>query len=247
MTPFPAALLVAHPGHELRLFRWLEVAKPLVFVLTDGSGSGRSRIRSTIDILDATGCARGSIMGAFTDREIFRLMLKGDVEPIAAITREMADSLVAHGIRSIVADAFELYNPIHDLCSVIAALAAQRAEIPRFEYAVTEASSGNGETLELDDAAMARKFAAAHRYEELSGEVDDLIARVGVDALRREVLEPCDRLIEVPELTRKPFYETHGERRVAEGRYTTVLRYEPHFRSFAENLIAAVNASHACR
>lgn len=72
MIPSPAGLIVAHPGHELRLYRWLEIARPLVFVMTDGSGSGRSRIASTIEILDSIGCAAGSVMGAFTDREIYR-------------------------------------------------------------------------------------------------------------------------------------------------------------------------------
>jgi hypothetical protein len=76
MLPSPAALVVAHPGHELRVHRWLEIARPLVFVITDGSGSGRSRIRSTTDLL----ATAGSIMGAFTDQEINRLMLNGDVD-----------------------------------------------------------------------------------------------------------------------------------------------------------------------
>jgi hypothetical protein len=31
-----AALVVAHPGHELRVFHWLRLARPCVFVLTDG-------------------------------------------------------------------------------------------------------------------------------------------------------------------------------------------------------------------
>src|SRR5207302_1404403 len=31
-----SALLVAHPGHELRVHGWLERERPLVFVLTDG-------------------------------------------------------------------------------------------------------------------------------------------------------------------------------------------------------------------
>lgn len=32
-----AALVVAHPGHELLVHHWMETAKPLVLVLTDGS------------------------------------------------------------------------------------------------------------------------------------------------------------------------------------------------------------------
>ena len=40
-----AALVIAHPGHELRIHHWLERARPVTFVLTDGSGhTDHSRI-----------------------------------------------------------------------------------------------------------------------------------------------------------------------------------------------------------
>ncbi|HEX8245140.1 MAG TPA: hypothetical protein VF541_16635, partial [Longimicrobium sp.] len=46
------ALVVAHPGHELRVYGWMERARPLVFVLTDGSGSGsEGRLESTTGVL----------------------------------------------------------------------------------------------------------------------------------------------------------------------------------------------------
>lgn len=249
MPPSPAALVLAHPGHELRLHHWLEMTRPLVFVITDGSGSGRSRINSTIEVLEASGCTAGSIMGAVTDREIYRMLLSGDVDPVAAMTFALADSLIEHDIRSVVADAFEWYNPTHDLCSAVASLAAERAtratgrSIARYEYAVTEASSDDGETLELDEAAVARKIAAARRCQALSFEVESLIARIGVDALRREVLRPAAAAVERSKPASKPFYETHGEQRVAAGRYETVIRYEQHFRPFVETLTASVRAA----
>src|SRR5260221_755164 len=104
MTPSPAALVVAHPGHELRLHHWLEKATPRVFVITDGSGSGRSRIHSTIEVLEATGCTAGSIMAPFTDREIYRMFLDGEVDPVVAMTLDLAEGLIEHGIRAVVAD-----------------------------------------------------------------------------------------------------------------------------------------------
>jgi hypothetical protein len=249
MTHFPAALVVAHPGHELRLHHWLETARPVVFVLTDGSGSGQSRIDATLDVLGATGCTAGSIMAGVTDREIYRMMLEGDVDRVAELTLELAESLIAHGIRSVVADAYEAYNPTHDLCAVMANLAAERAEqvtgrrVALYEYAVTEAASGEGEMLELDDAALARKLAAAHRCEALRIEVESLIAHIGVNALRREVLRPLTTGVLPPRPASKPFYETHGEERVAAGHYRTVIRYEEHFRPFVEALVTEVQAA----
>jgi hypothetical protein len=44
--------MIAHPGHELRVHHWIERTRPLVFVLTDGSGhTGVSRLASTTAVL----------------------------------------------------------------------------------------------------------------------------------------------------------------------------------------------------
>ena len=242
----PAALIVGHPGHELRLFRWLEVAHPLVFVLTDGSGSGSSRTASTHALLEATGSAAGPVVGAFTDSEIYDLMMRGDVTPVAELTQTIATSLAAHGVRSVVADAFEFYNPTHDLCAVVASLAAARAgvstskTIDRYDYPVTTAPTGEGIVLDLYPAELDRKLTAAYAFENLTHDVTLLLANIGTEALAREELRPVYRQIELPSLRQKPFYETHGEERVASGRYRTVLRYEQHFVPFVRALAAAL-------
>ena len=81
-----AALVIAHPGHELRIHHWLERAKPRVFVLTDGSGhTNRSRLGQTAALLDAAGALRGSMFGRFTDREIYRAILASDVDAFIAL------------------------------------------------------------------------------------------------------------------------------------------------------------------
>ena len=50
------ALIIAHPGHELRVHHWLEKTRPLMLVLTDGSGrTAQSRLASTTRILEQAG------------------------------------------------------------------------------------------------------------------------------------------------------------------------------------------------
>jgi hypothetical protein len=251
MIVAPAALVVAHPGHELRLHHWLELARPMVFVLTDGSGSGQARIDSTIGIIAATGAKPGAVMGAFTDREIYRLMLLGEVEPIVTTTLELAGELVARGIRTVVTDAFEWYNPTHDLCAVVASLAAERAahlsgrNIALCEYAVTESPRDGGILFQLDDEALGRKLAAAHSSATLVREVESLIAKIGLDALRREVLHPVDTALASLRPPSKPFYEIYGETRVASGQYHSVIRWDTHLRPFVERLAAEVRGTAA--
>jgi hypothetical protein len=78
LTSDRSMLVVGHPGHELRVYGWLTSARPIVQVLTDGSGSeGHSRIDSTTTVLDGAAARPGSVYGRMTDREIYRLILAG--------------------------------------------------------------------------------------------------------------------------------------------------------------------------
>src|SRR5436309_1960907 len=70
------ALLIAHPGHELRIHGWLERARPLTFVLTDGSGSdGRPRLQSTADVLARVGARPGGVFGRLSDSAFYQALL----------------------------------------------------------------------------------------------------------------------------------------------------------------------------
>jgi len=62
-----AILVIAHPGHELRVHGWLEAMAPAVWILTDGSGhTGRSRVDSTTRVLESTGAAPGPVYGSMS-------------------------------------------------------------------------------------------------------------------------------------------------------------------------------------
>src|SRR5262245_62950864 len=81
-----SALVIAHPGHELRVHGWLEQTRPLVFVLTDGSGgAGRPRIDSTARVLERVGAKPGAIFGRFADRELYAAILAGDHDVFTAL------------------------------------------------------------------------------------------------------------------------------------------------------------------
>jgi hypothetical protein len=240
-----AVLLVAHPGHELRLYRWLELAHPAVFVLTDGSGgSGHSRVPSTRTVLAETGARAGTVMGRFTDHEIYDAIMNRDTDKLAEITEELAGAFVDADL--VVTDAWEGYNPTHDICRVVAELAVERASrragraIPLYDYAVTErfeARAGAGEiVVDLDDEAFARKLAAAYAYSELRSDVEEMVRTHGPEPLKLEVLRPA--AAQNTGIT--PFYETRGEEQVAAGRYQRVLRYRDHFAPFVDALTSAV-------
>lgn len=235
----PAVLFVAHPGHELRVHGWLEAARPFVFVLTDGSGRhGRPRVASSAAVIERAGARPGPIFGRLTDRAAYEAVLACDSGLFIALARELAAFLVRNRIRTIVGDACEGYNPVHDVARVVidnaVRLAAARGHTVRnLDFLVVGqpaegAPDGPGlVTVRLDDAALARKLEAAAGFRELSAEVQSSLARFGPSAFRLETLR---EVAPAPEPTTAPpaSYEEFGAARVAAGLYSTVLRYADH-------------------
>src|SRR6185436_1441495 len=97
-----SALIVAHPGHELRVHGWLERERPLVCVLTDGSGhSGVSRLPSTLRVLRRAGARPGPVFGRFTDRALYEVLLGGRIEILASVACELAKVLATEHVERV--------------------------------------------------------------------------------------------------------------------------------------------------
>jgi hypothetical protein len=245
-----AALVIAHPGHELRVHRWLEVARPLVFVLTDGSGrSGLSRLNSTTKILSQAGAKVGSIFGRFTDAEIYASILEAEFSRFTAVATELAESFLQSDVDYVAGDASEGYNPAHDLCRLILNAAVEITKrhsgrrVLNFDFPLTGRPDNcqhqlldHAIRLELDHSAFARKVRIAQTYPELLQEVATTVSENGIDAFRNECLRPVYEFKESYILEDQPFYERHGERQVAAGLYSKVLRYRQHMFPLAEAL-----------
>jgi hypothetical protein len=245
-----AALLVAHPGHELRVYGWIEKVRPRVFVLTDGSGhSGKGRLPSTASLLESLGCERGAIFGRFSDIEVYAAMLQKNFEFFLNIREELCSSLLAHKIKIVVGDAMEGYNTIHDVWRLLINSAVDRANrqsgfsMANYDFAVV----GNPDLLsqgdvpgmirlEIGNATLERKLAVAQEYTELAGEVEAAFGEFGVAAFGVESLRPVSPIPDDAFHATKPFYETYGEKQVAAGFYKEVIRYREHLLPLAEAL-----------
>ena len=259
-------MIVAHPGHELRVHSWLEETRPLVCVLTDGSGrTGRSRLDSTTEVLEAAGAVPGPVYGEMSDVELYTAALDHDHSRFTRVVDELASMLLREQIECVVGDAEEGYNPGHDICRLIINAAVRlanltgRRRIANYDFTLVappghcpEPLRADSLRLELDEAAFARKLASARNYPELQAEVEaalsgagsvglrehaDLARRSGSDFggagapdFRVEWLRPVDARVESarPFTGERPFYEEYGERQVAAGHYTRVLRYREH-------------------
>jgi hypothetical protein len=237
-----SALVVAHPGHELRIHGWLERARPLVSVLTDGSGGGGdSRLSSTRRILREAGATEGRVFGAMTDRDLYAAVMRGDAARFTCLAEELAGDLVAAQVDLVVSDAREGYNSAHDLCwfLVDAAVAIAEHQLQRrlvvLDFPLV-ANPAGGEGIHppammftLDGPAFERKLLAAQSYPEMAGEVQVALGRFGAKAFQIESLWPADRSSASDRLANGiPFYERYGEQQVAAGVYTEVLRQRDH-------------------
>lgn len=250
MNPrLPAALVIAHPGHELRVHHWLERARPRVFVLTDGSGhTGISRLASTTAVLERAGAMPGSIYGRLSDRDLYRAILGGDVDLFAALADELAEALDQAAIEEVVGDAVEGFNPGHDVCRLWINAALRLAErgrrIGNFEFPLEgrpEECPPEDRTeairLELDEDALDRKLQAALAYPEMAAEVERALAHHGRAPFAVECLRPVRYGLEIGgRFEHPPYYESYGERQVAAGIYRQVLRFRDHMAPLAEGL-----------
>jgi len=246
LTDCRAALVIAHPGHELRVFSWLRLARPCVFVLTDGSGrSGASRLHQTTNILKDAGARPGSIYGRFTDGEIYAAILNHETWCFADLAVELAAALRDEQIDYVVSDAVEGYNPAHDICHSITSAAVESLGktgrgLQHFEVLLAQrhgsalAASPDLISIQVSPAMLTEKVQAAGNYSELASELDRIFQQEGIDAFKTEWMrrtKPLGFAAAAP-----PFYETYGEQQVKRGYYREIIRYREHIMPILEAL-----------
>ena len=110
------ALLIAHPAHELLVYRWLECTKPKVHVLTTGAGkSDDSRLSRTRGTLGKLCCPIGEIFGQLDDQSLYGMLLNQKFDPLFDATLRLAQSLIDDQTQAVVGDAAEGMILTHDI------------------------------------------------------------------------------------------------------------------------------------
>ena len=192
-------LVIAHPGHELRVHRWLEMATPEVWVLTDGSGhTGRSRIDSTTRLLTGAGAVAGPVYGKMSDADLYNAVLTCNHRPFIDLADQLAARVLERPINLVAGDAEEGYNPGHDVCRLVINTAIRLVErrikkqMANYDFALVgppgrcpEELRADSIWLDLDDAAFSRKVSAARSYPELAREVETALDGKGDEAFQR--------------------------------------------------------------
>jgi hypothetical protein len=249
------ALIVGHPGHELRVWGWMRGTKPVVAVLTDGAGHGKRsrRLELSLDVLRAASASPSRLYGVSSDQAFYRSILDKDVDFFLHISDALAEMLIEQKIECVAGDAIEWYNPTHDLCRLLINRAIRIASsstgkrIGNYEFLLVGHPKpmhfpAGHLRIDLSPAELANKLAEARGYAAAAGgilvaEIEQMTQQHGETAFGQEFLIPADASLQLPQLeTGKPFYEIHGEKQVAAGFYQFVIRYREHIAPIARAL-----------
>jgi hypothetical protein len=195
-----AALVIAHPSHELRVHGWLQTARPRVFVLTDGSGrEAQPRLPATTKVLNELGAQPGSVYGRVSDQEVYDAFLQRDFSLFIGIAEELAEEFNRQQIEYVVGDSDEGYSPTHDACRLLVDAAVEivrrryQRQIANFDFAVVgppdecaPSLSDEAIWIQLEDEAFSRKVAAARAYSpKLAVDVDAALRGAPFRGVRR--------------------------------------------------------------
>lgn len=195
-----AALVVAHPSHELRVHGWLKQTQPYVCVLTDGGGrAGDVRLPKTSEVLAHAGATQGAIYGRLTDLEVYEAILNQDADLFARIAEELAGIFAAEKIEYVVGDAAEGYSVAHDICRIMIGMAVELVQqvdghkIGNFDFNVVGAPDECPEELRdeaiwlnLDDDAFSHKVKAALGYTpKLAADIEAALRGAPFQGIRR--------------------------------------------------------------
>src|SRR5262245_57039512 len=121
--PAPPLLIHAHPGHELRLFHWMELNQPTLMLLTDG-GTAAPCVEYSAACAAEAGAAPGAAFGAASDPTWYDAILRGDVSLFERVVEAATATALRQRSTLIVSDAVDGDNPMHDLCEAVGAAVA---------------------------------------------------------------------------------------------------------------------------
>lgn len=239
-------LLIAQPGHELKILGWLKTYLPDVIILTQGEGSIRSaRLdQSTLLIHELGLRIRTDCLSPLPDQEVYRSILNQEGGLLLKHWfKVLYDFIKAEHITALVADSAEGCNPIPDLCRVLAnqltkQLCQEGHEILNLEFPLLEhpqhAKHNNPPKIEihLSPEQLKDKIDLARHYgigdQRLTEKIEMQFTRFGEEAFKIESLYPAEMTDYEKNKTSnlKPHFETIGEQRKKEGLYSEIITAE---------------------
>jgi len=214
--------------------------RPLVFILSDGSGGAQSsRLDYSASAIRTAGATLIEGSGRRSDREWYKAILAGDTPVFTQTAEAIAATALTTQAPLVVSDAADGYNPLHDLCQAIAgavvARIARDSKTPKFLVSPATANAmGTGSIAwNLKDEAARRKQLAISANAPLAEEITRLLAEAPDALYTEQLLVPT---FDWPE-NWAPEWEAFGRKRVKEGRFAAPITYRDHVLPIAKVLL----------
>jgi len=244
------AMIIGHPGHELRAFKFIKDFKPDIFIITDGSGSNNfSRINNSIKIIEKLGARYIKLFEPIPDKKIYNFILEGNISQIYYIKKVLSDHILNLKYDLIIGDSLEGFNPTHDLCRYIINSIIKdcrniaKIDILNYSFDLDKPpnqinSNDSNILLELNDLELEQKVKAAINYPELKFEVEKVLKLYGKEAFKYEFFSKVSDLHNLKNWDNiYPQYEKYGNERVKNGLFTEVIEFEKHMKPIAHSLL----------
>ena len=237
---FSTLAVFAHPGHELRALHALGSLQAKTLFLTDASAStGVSRIPLSVETLSQADIPPASRFKPIPDAALYRALMDQKIDLFTDLARQIARQIDRVSPDFVLTDSAEGYNPAHDICHFLSLAAARRSRTQPHVYDVAlnhdpldfaHADPRDCKVFDLDAAAIARKRGAIEAYVQRAGdmlarEAEGLLKQFGDQGQAREILRPAlsRRAYFKAFADTPPFFESHGLKRVREGKYSRAL------------------------
>jgi hypothetical protein len=218
--------------------------KPLVFVVTDGSGrDADARIEASAKLLAGGLGTRASVFGRWTDRELYDALFEGRFDPFLALRDALVEAWRTENVRTVISDAYERQVLMHDVVQITVSAAVgigrrRGAEIDLFELPISLGPEDERPgrqlpacAIETSDQVLEQKITAARAYQSavVQREVEAFLAARSVEGFRVETLvHSIVRTSDDLEHEPQPAWELHGERLMEQGVYDRVIRLREH-------------------
>ena len=241
----------AHPGHELKIYSYLKILKPIVVILSDGSGhSDQSRVYQSLEIIQDIDCTPSALFGNFSDKYFYDKILNQDFKFFRGLMLTIYNLILENNITTIIGDNLEGYNPLHDLCrylingAILKCIKQNYHNCENYYFNLTTPSLQNAFShqafpLRLSHQLWLNKMVAGHNYTELSNDLNFQINSFGEHDFTNECLfSLANDNLEISEnwLPSEALYECFGKQRLRQNHYSQTILYAKHLQPIATDL-----------
>src|SRR5574340_1205884 len=114
MLKHPTLAIFSHPNHEISIYGMAIRERPLIAYLTDGGGG--ARLDGTVRSLESIGIPfREAACCLHSEETFYRALLLREIPFWKSVSSLLAELILKQQPETILCDAVEYYNPVHDM------------------------------------------------------------------------------------------------------------------------------------